>query len=174
MLEIKSKIILKKIFKNIENKIWLKTIKYNKNLQNKLDISIEDYKKYNQIEFEIEPNNKFDKIFINCKVEFDPFIHISIDNNKNYLNTFIIDDVFCLKKIKIIIDPEIKSLKGFFKNSEYIEELKCMKFNRRDITDLSEMFSGCKYLKYLDISKFKTDNVTDMSYMIYQILIQKK
>ena len=48
MLEIKSKIILKKIFKNIENKIWLKTIKYNKNLQNKLDISIEDYKKYNQ------------------------------------------------------------------------------------------------------------------------------
>ena len=162
MLGIKSKHILKKILQSLEYKIFLNLIKYNKKLQKKLDIAIEDYKIYNQIEFEIIPNYQQRKIFIINKVELDSFIHISINDSKDYINNF-----FPISKIKIVIDPEVKSLKDFFKNLDYIEVFKCTKFNRRDIIDMSHMFSGCKNLKKLDISKFKTDNVTNMSYMFY-------
>ena len=43
---------------------FLKIIKYNKNIQNKLNISINDYKEYNHIEIEIIPiNNSFGKYY---------------------------------------------------------------------------------------------------------------
>jgi len=167
MLGIKSQYILKKIVQNIEYNIFLNLIKYNKKLQQKLYMSIEDYKIYNQIEFEIKPNDNLEKRFINIKEEFDSFVHISLNDNKDYIKSFNINNSIPINKIKIIIDPEIKSLKEFFKNLDYIKEFKCTKFNRRDITDMSYMFYGCKDLIKLDISKFKTDNVTNMSYMFY-------
>jgi len=47
MLEdIKSEFILDTIFKNISNKLKLKIIKHNKNLLQKLNITIEDFKIY--------------------------------------------------------------------------------------------------------------------------------
>jgi len=47
MLEdIKSEFILDTIFKNISNKLKLKIIKHNKNLFQKLNITIEDFKIY--------------------------------------------------------------------------------------------------------------------------------
>ena len=139
MLEIKSKIIIKKIFQNIKDKVFLQMIKYNNILQKKLDITIEDYKTYNQIEFEIKPNHN-KTITINRKEEFNSFMHIFIDDDKNDIKSLTIDSSSQINKLKIIIDFEIKSLKGFFKNSEYISELKCIKFNRKDIKDMSEMF----------------------------------
>ena len=47
MLGIKSNYILKKIVQNLEYKINLNLIKYNIKLQQKLYITIEDYKIYN-------------------------------------------------------------------------------------------------------------------------------
>jgi len=44
MLEIKSSYILKIIFSNINEKSKLNIIRYNKTLQNKLDINIMNYK----------------------------------------------------------------------------------------------------------------------------------
>ena len=60
MNNIKSSSILKIIFGNLSLKKELELIKYNKKLQNRLDISINDYKKFYEIEIEIVPaDNKY-------------------------------------------------------------------------------------------------------------------
>ena len=41
--KIKSKYILKKIFNNVQEKIVLQIFKYNKNIQKKIDININNY-----------------------------------------------------------------------------------------------------------------------------------
>ena len=61
LINIRSKHILKQIFGYLKEKKWLEIIKYNKNIQNKLNININYYKKYQRIEIEIFPilyNNK--------------------------------------------------------------------------------------------------------------------
>ena len=55
MLPIKSKYILKNIFRITPQKICLRIIKYNKKIQQKIYINLSEYKKYNQIELEIIP-----------------------------------------------------------------------------------------------------------------------
>ena len=42
-----------------------------------------------------------------------------------------------IDKIKIIIDKEINSLEGLFKNCAEIEEINFIKFNRKDKTNMS-------------------------------------
>ena len=51
---IKSKYILKRIFKYLSETKLLKIIKYNKILQNKLEINIDDYKNISKIIIELE------------------------------------------------------------------------------------------------------------------------
>ena len=68
---IKSSYILKNLFKNMFKKKVLEIIKYNKNIKDRINISIKDYKEYSEIyssiEIEIKPvNNQHDK-FINIK-----------------------------------------------------------------------------------------------------------
>ena len=46
---IKSKYILKKIFNNLNEKKTLDIIKYNKNIRERINISIKDYKEYLEI-----------------------------------------------------------------------------------------------------------------------------
>ena len=77
---IKSNYILKKIFNNLEKKILFYIIKYNKNIKKRLDIDIDDYKKYpekySSIEIEIKlVNNSFGK-FINIKNEINLLSYI--------------------------------------------------------------------------------------------------
>ena len=56
---IKSNYILKKIFENVEKNLYLRLLKNNKNLQTKLDLSIDTYKEYyDQIEIDIIPKEK--------------------------------------------------------------------------------------------------------------------
>ena len=53
---IKSNYILKKIFDNVEKNLYLRLLKNNKNLQTKLDLSIDTYKEYyDEIEIGIIP-----------------------------------------------------------------------------------------------------------------------
>ena len=81
---IKSLYILKKIFNHIkEKKILLKIIKYNKLIQKKLDISINDYFEcQNQIEIIIYPDKN------NLDNEINPFIN---QNSKNcFCHIFLI------------------------------------------------------------------------------------
>ena len=55
ILDIRSKYIIQRIFDNLKENKWLKIIKYNKMVQNKLGININNYIKYYSIEIEIIP-----------------------------------------------------------------------------------------------------------------------
>ena len=73
---IKSKYIVQKIFENLTEKKTLKLIRQNKILHNNLEISIDNYKKFSQIEIEITPEeNKYGK-FININKNEDIYFHI--------------------------------------------------------------------------------------------------
>ena len=54
--KIRNKYILKNILFNLDPKIYLSLIKYNKAIQKRIDININDYKEYLQIDIEIEIN----------------------------------------------------------------------------------------------------------------------
>jgi len=167
MMKIKCKYILKQIFQNIKQNKYLQIIKYNKKIQNKLDKSLEDYKEYNQIEIDLNPisdyccNNKF----INLNDNEKQYIHIFFNNNKKERNSYVLEEKTKIQKIKIKLDFELKSLKGLFKNCQCLKEINFIKFNRKDIIDMSEMFKGCKNLNKINFLNFKTNNVNNMSYM---------
>ena len=68
---IKTDYFLEKVFNNLEKKKRLNIVKYNKNIKERINININDYKeyseKYSSIEIEIKPvNNNYCK-FINIK-----------------------------------------------------------------------------------------------------------
>ena len=77
IVNIKSKYILRIIFNNLEKKKLLDIAKYNKNIKEKINININDYKEYSDlIEIEIKPiNNKFGK-FINIIEKDARYYHI--------------------------------------------------------------------------------------------------
>ena len=80
--DVKSKFILKKIIAFILNKKIMKIIKYNKNMQHKLNLDINDYKKICQVEFEIKPlPNHYGK-FINVIKGEKSNYHIFFNNSK--------------------------------------------------------------------------------------------
>ncbi len=165
--KIKSKYILKIIFSYINPKISLGIIKYNKKIQSKLELSLEDYKEYNQIEIDVIPIDYLPKksnniIFIEKGTE--PYFHIYI-NGKERKRKKYLKKTDNAKIIKVIIDPEIKSFKYLFDECKYIKEVNIIKCNRNDIINTSFMFSFCRNLEKLNLSKLKTDNVTNMSYM---------
>ena len=142
MLTIKSKFVMKKITKKINHKRFLQLLKYNKKIQKKIYISIQDYRKYNQIEFELHPNNKVGKIFLNTINADRLYIHIYINDDIREKFGSIIEHNDTIQKIKIVIDIEIKSLRGLFNNFDNIKHIKCTKFNRKDIFNMSRMFYG--------------------------------
>ena len=86
LLNIKSKFILQKILKNISKKKYLEINKYNKKIQKQLDLNINDYIEFSElnssIEIEIIPvKNKTGK-FINVPKNFEKYYHIYFNNNK--------------------------------------------------------------------------------------------
>ena len=109
---IKSKYILKIITDNLQQKLLLKLVKKNRTLQNQLDITINDYKKYyEEIEIEIIPiNNGYDyrRYFINIPEYNKPYYHIYINDEKNEFERDYFELKDNVKKIKIVIDKEIK------------------------------------------------------------------
>ena len=167
ILNIKCKYIFEQIFNNIPQRNLLKLIKHNKEIQKLLNIDINHYKEFAQIELEIIPveNECGEFIHIDNK-ENEKYYHIYFNNNnlqeikRNYL---IKEDK--ISKIKIIIDYQIKSFKELFYYCECIESINFTKFNRSDINDMSYMFYKCSSLKELNLSNFNTNNVIDMSHM---------
>ena len=189
---LKSDYFLERIFYNIKKNKFLDIIKYNKNLQNRLNISINDYKEYfilfTPIEIELKiAKGKFGK-FINISDKEKDFYHIYFHNSNieiksNYLKKDDNDKI-----IKIIIDSQIKSfeklfdfcpcvssinfkkfhrnnMRGMFWDCFSLEELNLSNFNTINVTDMSDMFNGCSSLKKLNLSNFNTINVTNMASM---------
>ena len=85
---IKSRYILSKIYDNMTKKKKLQIVKYNKRIQNRLNLSIKDYKEYREIEIEIIPiKDKYGK-FINIKENDELYYHIYFnDNNEEIKNS---------------------------------------------------------------------------------------
>ena len=171
-VNVKSNFILKKVFDIINKNKLLNIVKYNKALQKRLYLTINDYKEYYQsyyssIEIEVKlDDNKYGK-FINIIDENKDNYHIyfndsSIETERNYLK-----EKEKVNKIKIIIDYQVKSLKQLFSFCDCISSIIFKKFDRINISDMRGMFYHCSSLKKLDLSNFKTNNVTNMGYMFY-------
>ena len=165
LLFIRNKFIIEQIMDNLTMNKLLEIIRYNKNLQNNLNKGPNYYKEYSQIEIEIIFKEKCYGNIINYSNENKPFFHIYFDEDKTEINRndIIQNDIF--KKIKIIIDGDITTFNGLFRGCEYIQNMKFIKFNRKNIIDTSYMFTGCASLKELNISNFYTNQVTNMKSM---------
>ena len=165
--KIKSKYILNQIFENTGKK-KLRIIKYNKNLQNRLNISIKDYiEEYQKIEIEVIPkyNNGIFINFSELNKSDKSHFHIYFNEDKKEMKRNYFNYKDKVKKIKIIVDYEIKSFRGLFDECKCIQKIKFNCFYRNDITNMCRMFYDCSNLEELDLSNFNTDNVTNMSNM---------
>ena len=84
--KLKSDFFIQKFFNYMPKKAILKTIKYNKNIQKRLNINIINYKTfseiYSSIEIEIIPKKNEYGPFININEEDAKYYHIYFDNKK--------------------------------------------------------------------------------------------
>ena len=113
---IKSKYILKIIFVNLQRKKILQISKYNKKIQKRLNISIKDYKEYNEIEIEIIPTTKGFGEFIHILDKNDkPYYHIYFNDEKKEINRTKFNKLDKIQKIKITINAKVKSFYKYLK-----------------------------------------------------------
>ena len=178
--QIKSKVILKKILKNLEeNKAFL-IIRYNKSIQNKLCLNLKDYIRLSsRIEIEIYPIEQSTIFYINLKKpERGQIFRYYFNDDKNRIKDY---DYFIqinnkIKKINLIIDYENIPFNGIglFEGCRYIRKINFIKFRRKEINDMSNMFLGCTSLEEINFNNFYTDNVTNMSCMFYECKSLKK
>ena len=166
---INSKYILKQILDNLSNKKVLQLIKYNKQLKEKIDININDYKSFcEKIEIEIVISNEITHgKFININKGEEPFYHIYFNNNNIEKNRNYINEKDKAKNITILIDNQINSFEGLFENCTIIESVHFKRCFRNNIVNLKNMFFGCSSLKKINFEHFNTENVTNMSRMFY-------
>ena len=176
--KIKSDYFIQKLFDYMEKRISLKIIKFNKIIQKRLNVNINNYKdfseKFSSIELEIIPNQNEYGSFINIKEKDKKYFHIYFDNNKEEIKKTELNKKDKISKINIIIDNQIESFSNLFSDCQCIKSIKFKKFYRNNITDMHGMFLGCSSLKELDLSSFNTKNVIDMSGMFYQCHYLKK
>jgi len=124
---IKSKYIIQKILDNIKKNNSFKLIKYNKKIQNKLDLSIDDYKAYSEcfttIEIEVTPCKNGYGRFINIiNKEEEPYYHIYFNESKEEIKRNVLTEDDKVTKIKIMIDYPVKSLKNYSSNVDVLNQ----------------------------------------------------
>ena len=173
---IKSDYFLQKLYDIMPKKKKLEIVKYNKKVQNRLNLGVKDYKEYSEIEIEIITIKGGYGKFININEKDKLYYHIYFNDNKEEIkNKYKIDyEGDKVTKIKIIIDYQIKSFNSLFKWCECIESINFKKFYRNNITNMSYMFYGCWSLKELNLINFNTSNVIDMSFMFCKCLSLKE
>ena len=112
---LKSNFILKKIISLIKINKSLNIIKYNKKLQKRLNISIDNYKKYySEIEIELKlVDNKYGK-FINIPDEEKEYFHIYFDNSNEEIKRNKLNYNEKVKMVKIKIDYQVESFEELF------------------------------------------------------------
>jgi len=167
---IKSKFILKLIIDYVIQKISLGLIKYNKNIQQKLNLNIKDFEEgskfYSSIEIELKiAKNKYGEFINILKEEEKHYYHIFFNDDKKEIKRRYIKENENIEKVKININFEPISFEKLFNACECIEYINFKKFYRITITNMDYMFSGCSSLKKIYLSNFITDNVTSMDSM---------
>ena len=171
---LKSDYFLKKIFEYMKTNKYLSIVKYNKKLQKRLNLNINDFKDYCQlyspIEIELKiVNNKYhNKQFINIFDENLKYCHIYFDDSKEEIKRPYMNDYTEAKVIKIIIDYQIKSFSCLFGYCNCIREIHFKKFFRINITNMEAMFYGCSSLRVLNLSNFNTNKVINMCGMFQE------
>ena len=128
---IKSRYILSKIYDNMPKKKKLEIVKYNKKVQNRLNLGVKDYKEYSEIEIEIIPKKGKYGRFININENDKLYYHIYF--NEEIKNKYYIDEKDKVTKIKIIIDYQVKSFYELFYWCECIESINFKKFYRNNV-----------------------------------------
>ena len=172
---VKSKYILKKIFDNLVEDRALNIMRINKALQNKLDIDINTYKEMCKIIIDIYPKRGIEgKLFNKLENTDESYYHIYFDENKEEVKNNSISKEGKVNKIKLIIDTQVTSLSGLFKDCSYIKKLDIIRLRRRDIKDISSIFEGCNNLEEIIFSIIDTSNITNMSNMFNKCKALKK
>ena len=115
---LKSDYFLRKLYDNMTKKKKLEIVKYNKNVQNRLNLGVKDYKEYSEtftpIEIEIIPTKDKYGQFINIDENDKLYYHIYFNDNKEEIkNKYEINKEDKVTKIKIIIDYQVKLFKRF-------------------------------------------------------------
>ena len=167
---LRSDYFISKFFEFIPRKKLLKTIKYNKSIQKRIDININHYKvfseQYSSIELEIIPIKGEYGPFINIAEEDKKYYHIYFNDNKeNEINNTFINENHNASKINITIDYQVKSFSNLFEYCKCIESISFKQFYRNNVTNMRSMFEGCSSLKELNLNNFNTNKVTDMGWM---------
>ena len=93
--KIKNKYILKNLFEYVSYEKLINVIKFNKDIQNRLDITKDTYKKYSKIELEIILKEEEYGTFINIHDYYKHYFHIYFNANKEEIKVYSIK-----KKIK--------------------------------------------------------------------------
>ena len=108
---INSKYILSKIYDNMTKMKKLKIVKYNKKIQNRINLSVKNYKEYSEtftpIEIEIIPTKYIYGRFININENDKLYYHIYFNGN-----TEEIKSKYEINKEEEKISESKKSLKG--------------------------------------------------------------
>ena len=157
--KVKSDYFIQKFFGYMTERKSLETVRYNKNIQKRINININHYKTYfetkTSIELDIIPMKGKYGDFIYIKEEDKKYFHIYFNDNKNkeIKNTSLNKDDN-VSKISIIIDYQIKSFSKLFDFCGCIESIDFKKFYRNNVTDMSSMFRGCSSLKELNLNNF--------------------
>lgn len=204
LTRIKSNIILKIIFHKLKYYKLLNIIKYNKNIQNKLNLDIRDYKeccdKNSETEIEIIPVKGQCGIFFNnlhgnflylydWVFESGQFQFIFFKKNEKGKDEQIKDDKKIkeltsslkiskedkISKILLVIKYKIETYQNLFHSCNIIKSIKVKnKSKKNNIRNISYMFAGCSSLESVDLSLFNTENVITMSHMFYGCTSLKK
>ena len=134
---IKSKYILENIFNHVNNKLKLKIIKYNKNISQKLNITIEEYKVYNTIK---KLNENFELNIKDINVEELDLCHKRLgtkeQSNKYYAKI--------LKDIKLLDNIKLENLKILCLAWNWITDIRLLIYYKNKCQILLE-----KHLVYL-------------------------
>jgi len=172
---LKANFFLQKTFDLLEMNKYLKIIKYNKKIQERLNLSIKNYKDYGQIKIEIIP----------IKNAIGEFIHIVLDSDKKYFHIYFNDNYkkeikrYSLKKndkvnkITVIIDAQITTFYKLFEKCKCIKSISFKQFYRKNIRNMESLFYECTSLKEIDFSNFHTNNVISMRSMFYKCPLEK-
>ena len=143
---IKSNFIIKTIFKNIHNKIKLKIIKYNKNMLQRLDIKIENFKIYETLK-EFNEQLKLNIIDIDIK-ELD----LQFKDIGN-------------KELEILKNVNFKELQKLDLRHNAISDIKVLEnVNFKELQKLDLRVNKISDIKVLENVNFKELKILDLSY----------
>ena len=120
---------MKLIFDNIKKIRFFKIIKYNKNIQNKINLNINDYKlfseEYTPIEIEITPA-KYDYYYFSMRLisRKSSNYHFYVNNsNEEFKRPSGNLEDFKITKMKVIIDYQEKSFSKLFEDCDFIKTI---------------------------------------------------